>query len=120
MEKAFAKAEELAGTIKDYVNNRIESAKLNAAEKTSAVAANIIAATIAAMVLLIFVVLASIAIALVLGDLIGNTWAGFAIVACLYLFAAIWVWVARDKLIRFKIMNDLIEQLFKPADDEED
>ena len=43
MEKAFAKVEELADTIKEYVNTRIDAVKLNAAEKSSAVISNIIA-----------------------------------------------------------------------------
>jgi len=33
MEKVFAKAEEMAAHVKDYVNNRIASVKLSAEEK---------------------------------------------------------------------------------------
>jgi hypothetical protein len=34
MEEAFAKVEDLVGHVKEYVNNRVESAKLNMAEKS--------------------------------------------------------------------------------------
>ena len=119
MEKAFAKAEELAGTIKEYVNSRIESVKLNAAEKSSAVMANIIAGVIVAMVFLFFIVFGSVALAFGLGQWLDKTWAGFLIVAGLYLLIAMVVWAARGKIIRLPIMNALIQQLFKTDEDEE-
>ncbi len=119
MEKTFAKVEELADTVKDYVNNRIESAKLTAAEKSSAVIAALIAGLIVAVVLMFFVVFAGIALSLVLSEWIGETWAGFLIVAGLYLLLGIIIWTARDKMIRLPIMNALIKQLFG-EDDEED
>ena len=55
MEKAFTKAEELADTAKEYVNARIESAKLSVAEKTSAVIANLVAGLTVIGVLLLFI-----------------------------------------------------------------
>jgi protein-S-isoprenylcysteine O-methyltransferase Ste14 len=119
MEKAFAKVEELADTVKEYVNTRIESVKLNAAEKSSAIIANVLAAVIVALVFVFFIVFASIALSLVLGDWIGKEWAGFLIVACLYLLIGIIVWAARGRIIRLPVMNALIKQLFRD-DDEED
>jgi uncharacterized RDD family membrane protein YckC len=120
MESAFAKMEELAGTIKDYADTRMEAVKLNIAEKSSAVMANIIAGVIVAVVFLFFFVFANIALAFGLGAWIGKTWAGFLIVAFLYLLTGIIVWFAREKIIRLPIMNSLIQQLFTNDDDEED
>lgn len=119
MEKAFAKIEELADSIKDYVNTRIESAKLSVAEKSSMIIANVMAAMIAAVVFLFFIIFAGTALAFGLGEWIGRTWAGFLIVAGLYLLIGIIVWTAREKIIRLPIMNALIRQLFR-NDDEED
>lgn len=119
MEKTFAKVEELADTVKEYVNNRIESAKLTAAEKSSAVVSVLIAGLIIAAIFTFFIVFAGVALALVLGEWIGTTWAGFLIVAGIYLLLGIIIWAARDKLIRLPIMNALIKQLFR-EDDEED
>lgn len=120
MEKAFEKAEELAGTIKEYVNTRIESVKLNAAEKTAVVAANLIAGAIVSLVFVLCIVLASIAAALVLGIWTGKTWIGFLIVSGFYLVAGIIVWKARKRLIGLPVMNALVKQLFKTDDHEED
>ncbi len=108
MEKAFAKAEELAGTIKEYINTRIEAVKLSAAEKTSAIVANVIARIMVALLFVFFLVLASIALALVLGQWMGAIWAGFLVVAGLYLLACITVWKARNKLIRLPLTKQTI------------
>ncbi len=119
MESAFAKVEELAGNIKEYVNTRIESVKLSTAEKSSAVIANLIGGFIVAVVFLFFIIFASTALAVGLGEWLNNTWLGFLIVGFLYLLTGIGVWAARGKIIRMPIMNALIQQLFT-TDDEED
>jgi len=116
MEKAFTKVEELAGTIKEYITTRIESAKLHTAEKSAVIIANIIAGAIVSLVFLLFIILASIAL---LGSWIGKLWTGFLIMAVFYLLAAIIVWKTRVTLIRLPVLNALIKQLFM-ADDEED
>ncbi|MFM9911672.1 MAG: phage holin family protein [Chitinophagaceae bacterium] len=113
MEKAFTKVENLADSIKDYVNTRIESVKLQAAEKTSGVIANIIAGVVVAVVFLFFIVFSSIALSVGLGEWIGKPWAGYLMVAFLYLLIGIVVWAARVKMIRLPIMNALIQQLFE-------
>jgi ABC-type uncharacterized transport system fused permease/ATPase subunit len=119
MEKAFAKAEELASSVKEYINTRIEAAKLNAAEKTSGIVANIIAAIIVTLFFLFCIVFASTAAAVSLGEWMGKPWAGFLIVAFLYFLTGIIVWAKKEKIIRLPIMNALIKQLFK-HDDAED
>lgn len=119
MEKAFEKIEELADNIKQYVNNRVDAVKLTAAEKSSAIIANLIAGLIVATVFMFFIVFASIALSLLLGNWIGSTWAGFLIVAGLYLLIGIIVWTAREKIIRLPIMNALIKQLFGEEDEED-
>jgi uncharacterized membrane protein len=113
MEKVFSKVEELAGSVKDYVNTRIESIKLNAAEKSSFVIANAVAGVVVAIMFIFFLGLASIGLSIVLGEWIGKMWAGFVIVALFFLFIGIIVWLARGKLIRLPVMNALIQQLFK-------
>jgi hypothetical protein len=120
MEKVFEKAEGLAASVKEYINLRIESLKMTAAEKTSAVAANIIAGALALFVGLLFVVFASVALALALGVWMGHLWAGFLTVAGLYLLAGIVVWTARGRLIRFPVMNALIRQLFTDQGNEDE
>ncbi|MBL7701941.1 MAG: phage holin family protein [Ferruginibacter sp.] len=118
MEKAFAKAEELADTVKEYVNNRIAAAKLNVAEKSSAVIANLAATLAVAGVLMLFILFSSIALAFCLGAWIGATWAGFLIVGGLYLLIGIIIWTARVKIIQLPVMNSILKQLFGDEDEE--
>ena len=120
MEKAFAKAEELAGTIKEYVDTTIESAKLNAIEKSSALIANTMAGAIATVVFILFMVFAGIALAFGLSEWLGKPWARFLIVSGLYLLLVIVVWLAKERLIRFPIMNAFIRQLLNTPEDEND
>jgi hypothetical protein len=120
MVKTFARVEELADTIKDYVNTRIEAVKLSAAEKSSAVMANVLAGIIVALVFFFFIIFASIALSFGLGEWIGKTWAGFLIVAGLYLLIGIIVWTARGKIIRLPLMNAMIRQLFRNDEEDED
>jgi hypothetical protein len=119
MENVFAKAEELADNVKTYINTRIEEVKLSAAEKSSAAMANILAGIVVATVFSFFIVFSSISLSLFLGEWMGKPWAGFLIVASLYLLAGAIVWVARGKIIRLPIMNALIQQLFKNNDEED-
>lgn len=118
MEKTFEKAEELASSVKEYLDVRLDAVKMNVAEKTSAVIANVLAGIAVALVFFLFMVMVSVALAYILGDWMGKTWAGFLAVAGLYMLLGMIVWMARVKLIRLPIMNALIKQMFKY--DEED
>jgi predicted transporter len=119
MEKAFARAEELAGHVKEYVNNRLRSVKLSAAEKISKVAANLIALTITMVIMLFFTVFASIALAFVLAEWTGKLYWGFLIVAGLYLLLAAIIWVAKERLLQLPIMNSLLQQFYSEEEEEE-
>jgi ABC-type antimicrobial peptide transport system permease subunit len=119
MEKTFDTIEELFVTMKDYADIRIESLKINAAEKISLVLANVLAGIIVAGVFLFFIIFCSTALALGLGVWFSNIWLGFLVVAILYLLIGFIVWKARIKLIQLPIMNSFISQLFGHDDKEE-
>ncbi len=114
----FSKVEDLGGNIREYVNTRIDSLKLSAAEKSSKVIANGVAGIVVAVFVLLFVGLGSIALSLVVGIWIGKTWTGFLVVGSFYLLISIIVWTVREKLIRIPVINAIIQQLFQ--EDEKD
>lgn len=120
MEKVFSKVEEIVGNLKEYINTRIESAKLSAAEKSSKLLANVIAGVVVGLVFFFFIIFAGVALSFGLGEWIGKTWVGFLIVAVLYLLIGMIAWGARGKLIRLPIMNALIQQFINDDSDEED
>ncbi len=120
MEKTFARVEELADHIKEYVNIRVESVKLAAAEKTSKLAATIFAAAIAAFVFLLFIIFAGLALAFVFSKLTGEFYLGFLIVAGIYLVLGLLIWSMRERILRIPIMNAMLQQLFKDQEDDEE
>ena len=121
MEEVFSKVESLAENVRDYVNTRIDTVKLTAAEKSSKLLSNLIAGAIVAVVFLLFFLFVNFSIAYALAEWVGKTWAGFLIVAGFYLLAAIIVWAGREKIIRVPIMNSILNLLFKnDEEDEED
>ncbi|HEY8895592.1 MAG TPA: phage holin family protein [Niastella sp.] len=119
MKDTFEKVEGLTDHLKEYINTRIELAKLHIAEKASLVISNIIAVCIVVLFLLLVLVFGSIAGAWALSEWIGKPYSGFLIVAGVYLLLGIIVWVTRGQLIRFPVMNALIKQLHKNEDQQE-
>jgi hypothetical protein len=113
MEKLFSKAEDLASDIKEYVNLRIESLKLEAAEKSSSLIANGVARLAIIIFIFFFLLMSSVALALLLGAWTGRLWTGFLIMGGFYLLLSVIVWTTRTKLIRLPVMNSIIHQLFK-------
>lgn len=121
MEETFAKVEEMAGHIKDYVNIRMDKVKLDVAEKTSGILANLIAGAMVLLVFLLFFLFVNFSIAYALSEWIGKTWAGFLIVAGFYLVIGTVIWLARQRILQIPIMNRIAESLFKnEAEDEND
>jgi uncharacterized membrane protein YqjE len=118
MNETFEKVEGLTEHVKEYITTKVELAKLRLAEKTSLTVANIIAAVVVAVLFLFVILFGSLAGAWVLGDWIGKRYAGFLIVAGFYLLLAVMVWFARNRLIRFPVMNAIIKMLHKKDDDE--
>jgi hypothetical protein len=120
MDTTFSKVEELADHVKDYVKTKINSVKLNAAAKTSTVISNLVAGLIVAAVFSLFIVFGSIAAALAISAWIGKLYAGFLIVAGIYLLLGMITWSSRERILRIPIMNSLIRQLFKEEENEKD
>jgi len=120
MERIFAKAEELVEDVKEYVDIRIESAKLSVAEKASMIIANTAAGIAVLIILIFFALLLVTGLALLIGEWLDKPWAGFLIMAGVCLLKAIIIWTARKKIIQIPVMNALIQQLFSnPKGNEE-
>ncbi|MDR3716407.1 MAG: phage holin family protein [Puia sp.] len=109
----FKKIEDLVDHAREYVNTRIDEAKLSVAEKSSGVIALLIARAVVGIVFLLSLLFASIAASYVLGSVLGRTWLGFLVVAGFYFLTGIIVWLSRERMIRLPIMNTIIDQLFK-------
>lgn len=121
MESVFAKTEELVDDVKEYIDVRIETAKLAVAEKTSMVIANAAAGLAVLIAFIFFWMLLVTGLSILIGIWVGSTWAGFMIMAIVCLITAAIIWSVRKRLIQMPVMNSLINILFsKHIDDEED
>lgn len=120
MQETFAKAEELAEHVKEYIHNRMDAVKLDTAEKTSKVAALVIAAVTVAVFIFSFLFFASVALAFVFSNVTGSLAWGFLIVGGIYLLLGIIIWLLKDRIIQLPIMNALLQQLFRDEDEDDD
>jgi len=118
MEEVFAKAEELITDVRKYIDNRVSVAKLNVAEKVSQVLSGIIAIVVVAVMFVFFLVFAGVALACAIASWTGEYYWGFLIVSGMYLLIALFISMAKERIIRLPILNALLNQLFK--NDEED
>ena len=119
MSNSFEKWEGLTDHVKEYINTRVELTKLAIAEKTSRVISQLIAITIVTLFFLFVLIFGSIAGAWALSNWIGKPYAGFLIVAGIYLVLGIIFWAARGRLLLYPIMNAIIRQLQKKDDEDE-
>lgn len=103
----------VAGRMKEYVTIKMDSIKLDIAEKLSLLLSNLISKIVFLLVLSFFLLFLNLAIAYALGEWLGATSIGFLIVAGFYLFVGLVIWGLREKLIRNPVMNSIISQLFK-------
>ena len=117
MQNAFVKAEEFVDHIREYVNNRISSVKLQAAERSSKVVSDLSAIAIVAAIMLVFVIFLSMGAAYALSGWIGEAYAGFLIVAGFWLLIAILVWMNKENLLRLPIMNKMLKEMFRHEED---
>ncbi|HVZ56345.1 MAG TPA: phage holin family protein [Chitinophagaceae bacterium] len=119
MQDSFAKVEELAAHIKEYIHIRIAAVKLSTAEKTSKIIANLLAVVIVVVIFLFFLLFLSLAAAYALAKWTGAFYWGFLLVAVLYLVAGIVVWKMRERILRFPILNALLQQFFNEESHED-
>ncbi len=104
---------------KDYIETRIELLKLTLIEKGVRILANSITGISLFLILFFTILFASFGLGFYLSEVIGNTFAGFFIVAGIYLLLALLIYVLKDKVINKKIMDAAIKGILKQdANDE--
>lgn len=112
-----AKIERLIYNLKDYGEERMNLIMLNVQDKTS----RAIAGTASVLLLIVLGIFAlsflSVAGAWFLGQLLGQVYLGFLIIAGFYFLVGIILWMNREKWIGFPVMNAFLKNI---ADDDKD
>ncbi len=105
---------------KEYIDTRIEHAKLSAVEKVSKIFADLITNAVVIISFVLAFLFASFTLALYLSDVFGNYSAGFGCVAGIYLLISIIVLLTKDKYIERLLVNLFIRKYFDKVADKDD
>lgn len=96
----------------EYVKTAIELTKLKAVDKLSDTVGNLVSRTVASIFLILFFLLGSVAISLLIGDSLGKSWYGFAIVAAFYGLVGFVLFFFSHNWLKQLISNSIIKKFF--------
>jgi hypothetical protein len=113
MENIKEKYDALVDHVKEYVSNRIELAKLMAIEKSALGISNAATYFILAFLMLFFIIFISVTLAIGLSAWLGSGVLGFLIVALIYFFTALILFIKREKWVIEPISNIVIKSALK-------
>ena len=113
MENNVKLVEELVESVFDYGKSGYELAKLKTIDKTADVVSSIIPHSIVFVIIVLFTLFFNLGLAYYLGEIFGNMFYGFFVVAAFYGIAAIFMHVIMHKPIKNNIYNYLVKQLLK-------
>ena len=104
----FFKVDSLLSNLSGYLETRVEILKVEVKEDLAKTLAKAVSYFLIGFVSALFLTFISVALALLLGQRLGN-FAGFSIIAGIYLITALILWFSREKLIakfesRFDVM----------------
>jgi uncharacterized membrane protein YqjE len=113
MENQPSQLESLFEKASDYFETRLELFKLKAAEKTSDIVSELMSRMVLLAFVSIFIIMLNIGIALVLGEMMGNTYYGFFVLAGFYAIAGLVFYLFRNKWIEEPVSNVIIKKMTK-------
>jgi hypothetical protein len=111
MESNPTTIEELFQKLKDYADVRLDLFKLKSINKMSGFMSSIMTMIILVAIFSAVVLCITIGLALLVGSWLGNAYYGFFIVGGIYLIAGLVIYSLRDKLIKNKVSDKLIQEL---------
>ncbi len=113
MEDNSKSIESLLEKAADYGITSYELAKLKTLEKTSDVASSMIPHSIVFVLFASFMLFANFGLAFWLGEILGNNYYGFFVVAAFYVFTGLVIHFFFHKKIKNLIWNYIIKQVLK-------
>lgn len=106
------------GYLQQYIEQRLDILRLEAAEKSSQVLASFLTLIVVVLLLLILVAMLSVTGALFIGRALGGDYAmGFLIMSGVYLVAAWLIYLFRRPLITNPILSMVIAKFFPDPED---
>ncbi|MBK6398641.1 MAG: phage holin family protein [Bacteroidetes bacterium] len=105
--------EDLFADSKEYLETRIELAKLQAVEKSSEIAGSAVTGLLLLLFFTMVFLFGSVALAFYLSEKTGHYSTGFLTVAGIYLTIGLIVYLARESWIKKPISNAIIHKMLK-------
>ncbi|HVY75668.1 MAG TPA: phage holin family protein [Puia sp.] len=97
----------------EYLDTRLEIAKLRAVDKSSDALSTLVAVVLLIFFAVLFLLFVSIGLALYIGSLIGSAYTGFFIVAAFYGLLLLLIFIFRERWIKLPLTNLIIKKLLK-------
>lgn len=119
MEEEEIDSQKLISKVKEYVKVRSELSVLSAVDKGSQLFAGLLTDGLVLILSILAGFFASLALGFYLSEIIGNTYAGFLIVAGLYLLIALILNSIKEKYLEKRIINAAIAKFFKVRNKEQ-
>jgi len=113
MEDQMNSMEALFEKTSDFVETRIQLAKLQAVSKLTDVASSMLSRVVVALIIILMVIILNTGIAIWLGEIFGKMYYGFFCVAGFYLLLIIILSANRGKWLKKPISDRLINKLLK-------
>ena len=105
--------ENLFSHTKEYINTRVDILKLTAVDKGSNAVSTAAVYIGLAVISFFFLVFLSIGGALAISAALESSYAGFLIVAGIYLLLGVLLYAMQDKWVKTPIVNSIIKSFFK-------
>ncbi len=97
----------------NYVETRIELAKLKITEKSSDAISNLASKLVLVTIVAVFMLMLNVGIALWLGELLGKNYYGFFVLAGFYGIVGLVCYLLQEKLIKVPVTNAIIKKMIK-------
>ena len=105
--------ETLLKTSGEYLETKIELTKLKAINTSSDVLSNLVYLLVKIMIIFLLIGFVSIALAIMIGNALGEYYYGFLIAGGFYLIVLLIVYIQRKKWIKGPIANSLINKMLR-------
>ncbi|MEZ7498567.1 hypothetical protein QO200_07420 [Flavobacterium sp. Arc3] len=99
--------------VEDYTRTTVELAKLNVIDTSADVLSSMISRLTIAIVFAMFLLLLNLGLSFWIGELLGNFYFGFFIMAALYLILSIVLYYYKDQWIKMPVSNFIITKMLK-------
>jgi len=111
MEEKVTLIESLVEKAENYADSSIDLLKLKAIDKSSDMVSSLVSTLIIAAVVLCITFMVNIGAALWIGELIGNAYYGFFIVAFFYILVVIVLCIFKSELLKMPLRNSIITHI---------